>query len=417
MDFKTNLTPEATYVRDFRQPARHGRLSVVHLVLSLNIGGLEMVVLNLVQHIDRSRFHVRVLCLQELGLLADRCRAMGIPIESLECRQQSKIQTLKRLKRRLAALRPDILHTHNPSPHIFGAVAARLTGVPVVIHTKHGRNYPSAFISVALNRLAASLSDSVVAVSEDAGRVASQVERIPARKLLVIRNGIELPPCPASSTANPTQGKRAVHVARLHPIKDQATLLRAARIVADVEPTFHLDIVGDGPAAAELATLTGRLNLSQHVRFLGYRSDVEAMLAGADMFVLSSVSEGISLTLLEAMAAGLAVVATDVGGNREVIARSETGLLVTAQSPEALAEAILTLLRDPALARAMGQAGRQRVERLFDLRQTVSQYELLYSQLWRRKHPLAGNRPVRSGPHQSIGHCHADRSRRFVCEI
>jgi sugar transferase (PEP-CTERM/EpsH1 system associated) len=362
-----------------------GRVRVVHLVSALNVGGLEMVVLNLARHCDRTRFDLRVLCLQERGALAPRLEELGVPVESLDCPDLARGRTVARLTRRLRQLRPHVVHTHNPNPHVFGSVAAWGAGVAVLVHTKHGRNYPGQFRAVLLNRLATCLSSCIVPVSEDAARVARDVERVPPGKVLVIRNGIDLAGFPAASRPVTGPAARAIHVARLHPVKDQATLLRAARRVADAEPGFRLDIVGDGPARAELVALRDELALGGHVRFLGCRDDVAGLLSGADFFVLSSVTEGISLTLLEAMATGLPVVATDVGGNREVVASGRTGLLVPARSPDQLAAAMLQMVRSPERTRRMGAAARRRVEEEFDLRRVVARYERLYLSLLRRQ--------------------------------
>jgi sugar transferase (PEP-CTERM/EpsH1 system associated) len=361
-----------------------GRVRVVHLVSSLNIGGLEMVVLNLARYHDQARFDVRVLCLQEKGALAPRVEALGVPVESLDCPDLARGRTVLRLTRRLSALRPHVIHTHNPNPHVFGSVAAWGAGVAVLVHTKHGRNYPDQFRAVLMNRLATCLSSCIVPVSEDAAQVARDVERVPRGKLLVIRNGIDLARFPAACRPRAATACRAIHVARLHPVKDQATLLRATRRVVDAEPGFRLDVVGDGPAGKDVQALADELGLSGHVRFLGFRDDVADLLAEADFFVLSSVTEGISLTLLEAMATGLPVVATDVGGNREVVAHGRTGLLVPARSPEPLAEAILRLVRNPETTRQMGAAARRRVEQEFDLRRVVARYEQLYLALLRQ---------------------------------
>jgi len=167
----------------------------------------------------------------------------------------------------------------------------------------------------------------------------------------------------------------------LNFIKDQATLLRAARLVADADPEFRLDIIGDGPARGELLALREDLSLGDRVCFLGERMDVAGCLAACDLFVLSSETEGLSLTLLEAMAAGLPIVATAVGGNREVVVEGETGLLVPAKSPQALAHAIRCLLCDPARLLRMGRAARAQVEKEFDMRQVVVKYETLYREL------------------------------------
>jgi sugar transferase (PEP-CTERM/EpsH1 system associated) len=361
-------------------------IRVVHLVAALNIGGLEMVVLDLVRFAD-CRFRLHVLCLDDRGALAPRFEALGVAVESLDAGNRGRGKTLLRLIGRLAELRPDVLHTHNPRPHLLGVIAGRAAGVPVVVHTKHGRNYPERRRAVLLNRLAAQFTDRVVPVSADAGQVARQIEHVPAGKVHVIRNGIDLARFLPAPQCNGS--RRLIHVARLDPIKDQATLLRAVRLIASVMPEVRLDIVGDGSARPALEQLTDSLQLRGHVRFLGFRSDVSECLAQADLFVLSSLKEGISLTLLEAMATGLPIVATDVGGNREVVSHGETGLLVPAQSPELLAAAIQTILGQPELARRMGAAGRQRVEAQFDLRQVVRQYEEMYVALLRRKRPIA----------------------------
>jgi glycosyltransferase involved in cell wall biosynthesis len=250
-----------------------------------------------------------------------------------------------------------------------------------VVHTKHGRNYPDRPVAVFKNWLASCFTDRVVPVSEDAATVVRQIERVPGRKVRVIRNGIDLDRFPFVHRNGQHTGKHAVHVARLCISKDQSTLLHAARRVLDIEPDFRLTLVGDGADREALLALKKTLGLDERVMFLGERDDVHPILAGADLFVLSSVEEGIPLTILEAMAAGLPVVATAVGGNPEVVLPNETGLLVPPQSPQMLADAILILLRDPNRARRMGAAGRNRVEQQFDVRKVVGSYEALYERL------------------------------------
>jgi sugar transferase (PEP-CTERM/EpsH1 system associated) len=352
-------------------------IRIVHLVSTLNMGGLEMFVWNLARLTDSTQFTLHVVCLGEPGALAGRFSELSIPVIGLNAGDCSKARTVFRLLRYLRRLNPDILHTHNPSPHLFGTIATRLMRSPLLINTKHGRNRTDLPRQITMNRILSNLSTCVVPVSADAASVARDIERVPESKLKVIRNGIDLEsfrpaPVPRSFC------KRGIHVARLNLIKDQVTLLKAARHVLDAEPEFQLDIVGDGPSRAELEALHRDLGLKESVRFLGFRDEIRELLIDADMFVLSSLSEGISLTLLEAMAMELPVVATDVGGNREVVASEKTGLLVPAQSPRELADAIITLLKNPDLARAMGRAGRQRVEAEFDLHRAVKEYESLY---------------------------------------
>ena len=364
---------------------------VVHLVTTLNIGGLEMVVLNLTRCCDRSRFQPHVICLGEIGDLESCFREADVPVESLGYVGQGTGRTLFRLTRSLHRIRPHILHTHNTSPHLLGALAGSMVSVPVLVHTKHGRNYVDRGKTVAGNRLASCLSDSIVSVSHDARQVAREVERVPASKIQVIHNGIDLARFPIPNGRPGPNGRRAITVARLNPIKDQHTLLKAARLVADADPGFRLDLVGDGELRDDLVALCNSLGLQDHVCFLGSRDDVRCQLAAADVFVLSSLSEGISLTLLEAMASGLPVVATAVGGNSEVVVDGKTGILVPPCNPERLASAIGAILASPEMARQMGCAGRRRVETEFDLSRVVARYEGLYLSLLKKKRPTALN--------------------------
>ena len=195
------------------------------------------------------------------------------------------------------------------------------------------------------------------------------------RTVRVLRNGIDL-----TRFDPPTERREGpvVVVARLSPEKDIDTLLQAASLAVREDASFRLEIAGDGPCMADLQRTTADLGLHDCVRFLGQVREVPALLARAGLFVLPSLTEGVSLTLLEAMASGLAVVATRVGGNPEVVADGETGLLVPPRDPRALAAALLRLRRDDCERRRMEMAGRRRVERYFDVRRMTAAYEKMY---------------------------------------
>jgi glycosyltransferase involved in cell wall biosynthesis len=368
------------------QPVRNavvGRpIQVVHLVLTLNIGGLERVVYDLARHAARDDLATRVLCLGEIGALGTAFQSAGICVESLDVHGKGAARSVLAVARRLRELKPDVLHTHNAAAHIVGAPAAKLSGVPVVVNTRHGKHRVTGLKNRLGNRLATWLTQRMVAVSSSTAEVARAVDRIPDARLEIIRNGVDLDLFPRRDGAPRRHTGKAIHAARLdHTTKDQRTLLRAVRLVVDQEPGFMVDIIGDGPDRPALEELCDQLRLRSHVAFLGFRHDVEELLPQADLFVLSSVSEGLPMTLLEAMAAGLPVVSTDVGGISELVTRNETGLLVPSQSPEALATAILQLVRDPQLAASMGLAGRRRVEKEFNIRRVVATYESVYRQL------------------------------------
>jgi sugar transferase (PEP-CTERM/EpsH1 system associated) len=361
------------------------RVRVVHLVLTLNIGGLEKVVYDLVRSTDARKYEVRVVCLEEVGALGPAFEAIGVPVESLDVHGNGIWRGLSSLTRRLRELRPDVLHTHNPSSHVFGAPAAWMVGVPAILYTRHGQHRQATWRARFGNQLATKLTDCVVAVSEDAAGVARLDDGVTDQKLEIIHNGIDLERFwPTTDRGNGAR-YRAVHVARLeNAIKDQVTLLNAVKQVAVAEPLFHLEIVGDGPSRQELEALCEDLQIADHVTFRGSRDDVRDCLARAGLFVLSSVTEGLSISILEAMATGLPVVATRVGGNPELVRHDTNGLLVPARDPQALAKAILELVKEPEKAARMGNAGRRLVEEEFDLRHVAARYESLYRTILKR---------------------------------
>lgn len=360
-------------------------IRIAHLVSTLGVGGQEMVILSLVEHADRRKFDPVVMALHSEGPVADRIRALGIPVETIGHPGMSGPSLVRRLADRLRANGIQVLHTHNPAPHQHGAAARMMARTPVLVHTKHGRNnFPTRTRRWA-EQLAGRLSDMVVAVSTDSAEVARDVDRVPDHKLRVIRNGISLPASLPARRREAGHRSVAVHVARLNRIKDQPTLLRAARIAADRLPGFRLEIIGDGPMRDQLHSLAAELALDDVVTFHGMQGDVRPYLEGGDLFVLPSLSEGVSITLLEAMAAGLPVIATDVGGNREVVVDGETGILIPVGDPAVLADRMIELLSDPERADRMGLAGRRRVEAEFDVVRTVSEYEGIYSELLDRR--------------------------------
>jgi sugar transferase (PEP-CTERM/EpsH1 system associated) len=353
-------------------------VQVVHVVTTLAIGGLEKVVFDLARCRTKDRFGIRVICLDSSGVLEPAFSEIGVSVEVIGTVGSVPSRVMK-LARRLRQLRPHVVHTHNPQAHLHGAWASRMANVPAVVHTRHGRQRAEGHVLPALSRIATAWTSRFVAVSEDAARIARDAERVPAAKLSVIHNGIDVEQFSADRVPRPQSGGRAISVGRLDPIKDQGTLLRAVRLVVDRMPDFRLDMVGDGPSRPELEALRETLGLADHVLFHGYQEDVRPLLVAADVFLLSSISEGVSIALLEAMACGLPAVATDVGGNREVIVPGECGCLVPAGSPEALASGMLSVLADAGSFERMRHAARRRIEEQFNLRKVVAQYETVYN--------------------------------------
>jgi glycosyltransferase involved in cell wall biosynthesis len=284
-------------------------LRVVHVTPGLEVGGLEKLLVEFARHADRRQFHLHFVSLSNPGLLAGDIQALGWPVTALEQPQGLRPSLIVRLARLFRQLRADIVHTHDDRANIYGAPAARLAGVPVVLHTRHHQGSQLTPRQRWLIR-AVSLADSrFVCISHDSARWAAR-QGIPRGKLRVVHNGIDTD---RFTFTGPDPAGYAVFVGRLVPEKDIGTLLQAVALLTCTLPDFRLLIAGDGPERGSLQQRTEQLGLGERVAFLGNVREVPALLARARLFVLSSLTEGISLTLLEAMARGLPVVATSSG--------------------------------------------------------------------------------------------------------
>jgi glycosyltransferase involved in cell wall biosynthesis len=351
------------------------RLHIAHITLGLDIGGQEKLLVELARHNDPARFAQTFVSLSGRGKLADSIEAHGGRVIALDEPPGLRPRMIWRLGRLMRRERFDLVHTHDDKPLIYAAPAAWLARIPRRFHTHHHGAIPQfTRRQRLLVRWASRLVDPFICVSHDGARCAA-AQGIAARRLRVIWNGIDLD---RFAFRGPQPAGPAVVVARLTAEKDVQNLLRAVPQVARVLPQFRVEIAGDGPCRAALERLGAELGVAERVRFLGEVRDVPALLARARLFVLPSQTEGISLTILEAMASGLPVVATRVGGSPEVV-EGGTGVLVPPRDPEALAHAIVRVAGNPDEALLMGRAARRRVEAHFDVRKMVEQYAALYA--------------------------------------
>ncbi len=354
------------------------RFRICHVSMTLLTGGLERLLVEFGRHHDAQKFDLRFVSLAELGPPAEELRRMGFSVESVNLPGRGKLPALRSLRSLLQHERVDLVHTHNTYAHFYGSVAASWAGVKSVINSQHGRGCGPRAKDKLLFRLANLKTSRVVGVSEDAAALCRGEDPWAASKTSVIWNGIDTS---RFVFRGPAKTPVAISVARLSPEKDFPTLLQATAIVVRSVPDFKLMMIGNGAERAKLEALTKSLGIQTNVVFLGERSDVPELLAQAGFFVSSSKSEGISLTILEAMAVGLPVVTTRVGGNPEIILEGQTGYLVPDQNPEALATAMLRMLAQRDQWPAMGQLGRQRVEQQFEIRTMIRQYEELYTEV------------------------------------
>jgi glycosyltransferase involved in cell wall biosynthesis len=359
------------------------RIRVVHIASQLDIGGMEKLLVEFARHADRGRFELRFISLGTRGRLAGEIEACGWSVVALEEPPGMRWGLVLRLARLLRRWGVDVVHAHNTKPLIYGGPAARLARVNRVVYTRHGQRRNARRMENVLFRLAIRTVDRAACVSHDAARLSAR-DGIHPGKIATIWNGIDVE---RFGCLGPQTGGPAVMIGRLSPEKDVATLLRATAIVARECPTFRLEIAGDGRCLPDLRRLADELALGEQVRFLGEVDDVPSVLSRAYLFVLPSLTEGLSLTLLEAMARGLPVLTTRVGGNPEVVVDGQTGLLIPPGDPPAMARAILRLLRDPAGTSRMGLAGRRRVEHHFEIRRMIADYEALYLRMLGREVP------------------------------
>lgn len=355
-------------------PSSAALTRIAHVALQLDTGGLERMLVSFAKRADRARFELRFISLTTRGRMADEIEDCGWGVTALNARSGLRPGLVLRLANLFRSEEIDVVHTHNTKPLIYAGPAGRWAGVAGVVHTRHGQRRGATPRQNRMFRFASRCAHELVCVStESAARCIA--EGVEARRVRTIHNGIDLSGGPGSSfnAAGP-----AVFVGRLSPEKDVATLLRATAMVVRERPGFQMRVAGDGVCVAPLKALAFELGLESSVEFLGQVASAREVLEGASMVVLPSLSEGLPISVLEGMAAGLPVIATRVGGTPEVVLDGQTGLLVEAGDAPAMAAAITRLLDDPALAHRLGQEGRRRVIERFDDRTMLARYEALY---------------------------------------
>ena len=361
-------------------------LKVAHVLRTLEIGGAERLVLDLARF-QRQKQDVESLlvCCAGLGPLEEAVRSYSIPCVSTGGRGIPHISVVSRLIALFRRERPDIVHTHNFYSHAHGAIAARMTGIPVV-HTKHGRAVASLAWSPALRRRLYRLADRIVVVSSETGESFRRKSGVEAGRVVVIRNGIDFGsyggPGREEARASLGIGGSAARVfgsvSRLNPVKDHATMLRAFAAAARDCAGCVLLIVGDGPERAAIERLARELAIEDRVILTGFTNDIPRHLAAMDAFLQPSREEGLSLTILEAAAAGVPVIATPVGGTPEIVSNGETGTLVPVGDVGALAAAMRSFLADPEPFRRMALRLKAEVETAFSTSRMAECYRMLY---------------------------------------
>jgi glycosyltransferase involved in cell wall biosynthesis len=381
---------------------------VARVIARLNIGGPAQNAILLAAGLDRARF-VTTLVTGVVGRgegdFSGMAHARGvdpvvIPELGRAIHPARDLTALIKLVRLFRALRPDIVHTHTAKAGTLGRLAARFAKVPVKIHTFHGhvlegyfsRPVTRAFLEV--ERRLARTTDRLVTVSPRlrAQLLAMGIGR--PEQVEVVPLGLDLERFrrarPASPTLRPSlrlTGDMPLLgiVGRLVPIKDHATLFQALALLRDEGPAVHLVVIGDGEERDRLEELAGRLGLGSRIHFLGWRVDLETILKELDVVICASRNEGTPVALIEAMAAGIPVLSTDVGGVADLVTHEETGWLVPSGDSEAMASAIRRLLSDRILSARLAAAGQVAALDRHDVARLISRVEVLYADVLAKK--------------------------------
>jgi glycosyltransferase involved in cell wall biosynthesis len=365
--------------------------TILQLVDCLEIGGTERQLLELVGRLDRRRFRPLVACFKARGELLPALRALGVeplelPLEGALL-QPNTLRQLHRLRTFIRAEGVQLLHAHDFYSNLVGIAAARLSGVPVIASRRDLGHWLSPAKRRAL-QLGLRGADCILANAEAVARRVVLVDKLPRDRLHVVPNGLDLaafdrararPPSPPLPLRPDGVPRIAMVASMFLPDKGHGDLLEAASRLERRGVRAQYLFVSDGELRARYEEEAKSRGLSAH--FLGKRDDVPALLGAVDLAVHPSWSEGFPNAVLEAMGAGLPIVATAVGGIPEVAPHREAALLVPPRAPEALARAMESLLADPIRAQALGQAARQRVEQLYTLDRMTERVEQLYDQL------------------------------------
>jgi len=358
-------------------------LRVAHVIWALGLGGAEQVVIRLAAGLDRTRFTPLVCCLDEPGAFAPQAERAGLEVVALGKRGPVDARVIGRLQRLLRRRRIDVVHTHLWGADLWGRLAARRAGTPVVVTTAHNVDSWKRWYHLALDRWLAA-GTRLVAVSHEV-RAFYEERGVGRGRWQVIHNGVaELPTPPRdrrplSALGIAGQDPVAALVGRLVPAKAPGVFLEAVQRAALAVPSLRAIVVGDGPLRSQLEERARQLGLGGRVVFTGLRHDVADLLAGVDVLAFSSEREGLSMAMLEAMAAGVPVVATRVGGTPELIETGVTGILVPPGEPQALADGLLAVLRSPEQSHSLRCAARELVRSRFSLRRMIEDYEAVYA--------------------------------------
>lgn len=393
------------------QPSKQRPIKVMHIIARLNIGGAAIYVIQLADELNRSneaRCEAQLVCgvvsktEGDMQYIADgkQLPITIVPTLGREISLTGDLKTLWQLWRLIRRERPDIVHTHTAKAGFVGRVAAWLAGVPIIIHTFHGHVFSGYFgkrktqLFLLLERLCIRISSAIVTLSPALKHELANVYRVaPQEKIEIIELGFDMADLAALQHGQgdfrqqhgiPLDVPLIAIVGRLVPIKNHDLFLKAAQCVLAQVPDAHFAIVGDGERRAELEAMTQALGIADRVHFTGWIKDLLPVYSAVNVLVLCSHNEGLPVSLIEAMAAGVPVVSTDVGGASDLLQGGEPGKIVPPDNADLLAGAIVTTLNNPATKEITVRA-RDVIVKRYSIQHSASRTVALYQRLLRQR--------------------------------
>ena len=368
-------------------------VKILRIIPSLEMGGVERTLTSILPRLDKKKYKVYLCCLFKRDKLADTMESLDIPIIKFKMRARldfdgKYIMGILRLARLMKKMQIDIVHTHLYRANIAGRIAAKLAGVPVIIANEHNIDSWKKFPQKLNDRVLARITDKIIVVSDAVKDFYVNKIGISENKIITIYNGVEIPKFQIHVNINKKREELGIKpdekvitiIGRLHQQKGHCYFLKAAQIIGKKKPNVKFLVVGDGPLENQLRGMSNDLKIGKNIIFTGLRNDIPQILAMSDISVLTSLREGFSITVLESMAAGKPVIATNVGRNSEIIEHEKTGFIIPAQSPENLASYSLNIINNQELAKKMGQEAKKRVLN-FSIDRMVKKTENLYELL------------------------------------
>ena len=362
--------------------------NVLHVVYSLGVGGAEKMILNYVSHLNFEKYNNFVCAIKKEGPIALKLRLKGTKVFCLHKNSRYQLTALIKLLWIIKKYKIDILHAHNPSGSIWGVPAAILGGVRLIVRTEHTIYIPNrvSILYPFIDNLLNIFTDFIICCSNEVLKTHLEKKKVFQKKYVVIHNGID------GEAYKATYGRYKIKkelgipiknfvigsVGNLTEPKGYEYLIQAFKIISTRIGNVVLLLVGEGELRSYLEHISDKLNLSDHIMFLGLRNDVPNILNVFDVYVSSSTREGLSIALLEAMAARRPIVVTDIGGNREAITDGYTGLVVPTRKSDILAEKILLLLKNSSLRNQLALNASIYFQNNFNIQKTVRMTEKIY---------------------------------------